>query len=247
VISHPAAEDAEDGAPGESGERSMQDCEDGMRSKMIGAVALVVLLGGAVGHAQAYSVSGDGKMQEEKQAPAIAPENQPSTDQLAKLFEVMRIKQQMAAMRTMVPTIVEQQIQATMKQMEENLPASAKPNAQTRERMQQVMNKYVGKAMDLYPTDEMLTDMTGIYQKHLSKDDVDGLIAFYSSGAGQHLLDAQPVIAQEYMPMVMGKVSQRSQAMTKEMMKEMAEIAPAAKPSTEKPAAKTGTAKPPAK
>ena len=71
--------------------------------------------------------------------------------------------------------------------------------------MQKVMSKYVGKAMDLYPADEMLADMTAIYQRHLSKDDVDGLIAFYSSPAGQHLLDAQPVIAKEYMPMVMSQ------------------------------------------
>ena len=69
------------------------------------------------------------------------------------------------------------------------------------------MSKYVEKSMDLYPADEMLTDMGAIYQRHLSKDDVDGLIVFYSSPTGQHLLDAQPVIAKEYMPLVMGKVS----------------------------------------
>jgi hypothetical protein len=73
------------------------------------------------------------------------------------------------------------------------------------------------------------------------------LITFYGSPAGQHLLDAQPVIAQEYMPMVMGKVGQRSQAMTREMMKEMADAVPASKPAQTKPAAKsaakTSTAK----
>jgi uncharacterized protein len=134
-----------------------------------------------------------------------------------------------------------------MKQTEAELPAGSKLTAEKREKMQAIMNKYVGKAMDLYPTDEMLTDMTAIYQKHLSKDDVEGLIAFYSSPAGQHLLDAQPVIAQEYMPLVMGKVAQRSQAMTKEMMKEMADVAPTSKPAATKPAAKptpkTGTTK----
>jgi len=214
-----------------------------MKAKTMGAVALVVLLLGSVaGCAQAYAVGGDGKMQEEKQAPAIAPENQPTAEQIAKLFEVMRIRQQMQSMRQMVPAMVQQQVQSALKQTEEGLPGGRKLTAEQHERMQQVMNKYVGKAMDLYPTEEMLTDMTAIYQKHLSKDDVDGLIAFYSSGAGQHLLDAQPVIAQEYMPMVMGKVSQRSQEMMKEMMKDMAEAVPETKP-----AAKTGTAKTPAK
>ena len=105
---------------------------------------------------------------------AIAPENQATTEQLSKLFEVMRIKQQMQSVRQMVPSMVAQQIQTSMKQTMEKLPAGSQPTAEQRERMQQLMTKYVGKSMDLYPPDEMLTDMTTIYQKHLSKDDVDG-------------------------------------------------------------------------
>jgi hypothetical protein len=162
------------------------------------------------------------------QAPAssVPPDQQPTKEQLAKLFEVMRLKVQMQSMRQIVPGMVAEQIQSAMKQTEASLPAGTKLTPEQREAMQKVMSKYVAKAMDLYPADEMLTDMTTIYQQHLSKDDVDGLITFYSSPAGQHLLDAQPVIAKEYMPMVIGKVTQRSQAMTKEMMKEMAEIVP---------------------
>ncbi len=177
---------------------------------------------------------------------AVPADQQPTKEQLAKLFDVMRIREQMQSMRQIVPGMVTQQIQAAMRQTEASLPAGTKLTPEQREAMQKVMSKYVGKAMDLYPADEMLADMTTIYQQHLSKDDVDGLITFYSSPAGQHLLDAQPVIAKEYMPMVMGKVSERSQAMTKEMMKEMAEIVPpTAKPAEAKPAAKAGTTKPP--
>jgi hypothetical protein len=216
----------------------------------VAAVALLWMAPMAV-CAQAVAVSPSGTMQQEKAA-AIAPENQATPEQLTKLFDVMRIKQQMQSMRMMVPGMVQQQIQSAMKQTEAELPSGSKLTEDKREKMQAIMSKYVGKAMDLYPTDEMLTDMTGIYQRHLSKDDVEGLIAFYSSPAGQHLLDAQPVIAQEYMPLVMGKVAQRSQAMTKEMMKEMADVVPAnkpatAKPTTAKPAAKAGTTKPPTK
>jgi uncharacterized protein len=216
-----------------------------MRAKVI--VGVVAIVAGSIMPvgicAQAIAVGADGTMQQEKQTAAIAPENQATTEQLAKLFDVMRIKQQMQSMRMMVPGMVQQQIQSAMKQTEADLPAGSKLTPEKREKMQAIMNKYVGKAMDLYPTDEMLTDMTAIYQKHLSKDDVEGLIAFYSSPAGQHLLDAQPVIAQEYMPLVMGKVAQRSQAMTKEMMKEMAEVTPASKPAATKPTPKAGTTK----
>lgn len=176
------------------------------------------------------------------QAPAavVPADQQPTKEQLAKLFDVMRIRVQMQSMRQIVPGMVAEQIQGAMKQTEADLPAGTKLTPEQREALQKVMSKYVAKAMDLYPADEMLADMTTIYQQRLSKVDVDGLITFYSSPAGQHLLDAQPVIAKEYMPMVIGKVTQRSQAMTKEMLKEMAEIVPTAKQG----AAKQGSAKP---
>jgi hypothetical protein len=206
---------------------------------LLGMVAIALFpLTIKAGYAQAIAVGADGTMQQEKSAPVIAPENQPSPEQVAKLFEVMRIKQQMQSMKSMIPGLVQQQIQSAMKQTEAELPAGSKLTPEQREKMQGILSKYVAKSMDLYPADEMLTDMTSIYQKHLSKEDVQGLIAFYGSPAGQHLLDAQPVIAQEYMPLLMGKVGQRSQAMTKEMMKEMAEVAPKSKPAESKPAAK---------
>ncbi|MBS1802454.1 MAG: DUF2059 domain-containing protein [Acidobacteria bacterium] len=188
----------------------------------------------AAGHAQAIAVGADGTMQQEKPAAVIAPEDQATPEQLSKLFDAMRIKQQMQSMKMMVPGMVQQQIQAAMKEF----PTQSKLTPQQREKLQAIMNKYVAKSMELYPADEMLADMTGIYQRHLSKDDVEGLTAFYGSPTGQHLLDAQPVIAQEYMPMVMGKVGQRSQAMTREMVKEMAGVAPASKPAQARPATK---------
>lgn len=202
------------------------------------AAALAAAIASIGVHAQAYAVGANGNVKQEQTAPVIAPENQASSEQLAKLFEVMRIQDQMKSMRQIVPSMVQQQIHAAMKQTEAGLPAGTKLTPEQREGMEKVMNKYVQKAMDLYPADEMLTDMTTIYQRHLSKDDVDGLIAFYGSPAGQHLLDAQPMIAQEFMPIVMGKVSERSQAMTKEMMKEMSAFTPSA---SAKPAPKPGT------
>ena len=67
---------------------------------------------------------------------------------------------------------------------------------------------------------------------------MDAFIAFYQSPAGQHLLDAQPAIMQEYMPLVMNRMKERSKALTDDLMKDMAEFSAAAAPSTDKPAAK---------
>jgi len=51
--------------------------------------------------------------------------------------------------------------------------------------------------------------MTAPYQKYLTRSDVDGIIALYSSPAGQRLLDIQPVIMQEYLPLVMQRMMDR--------------------------------------
>lgn len=215
---------------------------------MIRFIRMSMILGVALGTSSAFvfaqsAPSAEASPAEVQTSAAVVPADQkPTLEQLTKLFEVMRLKQQMQSMRQMVPAMVQQQITSAMKQTEAELPSGTKLTPEQREGMQRVMSKYVGKAMDLYPADEMIRDMGDIYQRHLSKDDVDGLIVFYSSPAGQHLLNAQPVIAQEYMPIVMGKVMPRSQAMTKEMMKEMAAFVP-----SKQAAAKPGVTKPPAK
>jgi hypothetical protein len=66
---------------------------------------------------------------------------------------------------------------------------------------------------------------------------VDAFIAFYATPAGQHLLDAQPAIMQEYMPLVMSRMQVRSKALSEEMMKEVGDILKP-QPDADKPPAK---------
>jgi len=49
------------------------------------------------------------------------------------------------------------------------------------------------------PIDEMIDAMVPIYQKHLTKEDLDGILAFYSSPLGQKLQREQPAMMQEGM------------------------------------------------
>jgi uncharacterized protein len=49
------------------------------------------------------------------------------------------------------------------------------------------------------PVEEIVEAMVPIYQKHLTKSDMDGILAFYSSPAGQKLLREQPAMMQEGM------------------------------------------------
>lgn len=192
-------------------------------------VGLTVATLPAIG--QAYAVGPSGTIAQEKPDSVLRfpPKDQATTAQFATLFEKMRIRDQVQQIRNLIPTMVEGQIREQARAL--NSQAGSSLTADQRARLEELSHKYVEKAMNMYPVDEMIADMTPIYQKYLTREDVDGMIAFYSSLAGQHLLDAQPKIAKEYMPMVMQRVQERTRTLIVQMMKEAAEITQAPKSS----------------
>jgi TonB family protein len=170
--------------------------------------------------------------------PAAIPADQQATkEQLVKLFELIRVREQVASLTKMIPVLVQQQMTTQMKQLQNN-PAIASIPEEQRQAITKLTNKFMERAMDLYKTDEMLADMTVLYQKYITSSDVDGIIAFYSSPAGQHLLNAQPVILQDYLPQVMQRMQNRSKVLIDEMQKEMMEFIKSNAPSADKPAQK---------
>jgi hypothetical protein len=154
----------------------------------------------------------------------IAEDDKPTKEQLARLFDVMRLKQQMESMMKSMSSMMQQQLTQQIKSSAANLPNGQSLPAGQQEKIDSIMRKYMDRAMSLYPVSEMLDDMTAIYQKHLSREDVDAFIAFYSSPAGQHLLDEQPAIMQEYLPLVSQRMEQRTKTMTEEMQKDLEQL-----------------------
>jgi uncharacterized protein len=150
----------------------------------------------------------------------IAAGDQPTKEQIQHLFDAMRLKEQMSTMMSSMSTMMQQQISSQVKQMAgDNLPADKQAE------LDKIMHKYMERAMGLYPVTEMVDDMTAIYQKHLSKEDVDAYIAFYTSPAGQHLLDEQPAIMKEYLPVVSQRMQERSKSLNDDMMKDLEGLA----------------------
>jgi len=173
----------------------------------------------------------------ESAAPDIPADRQPTKEQLAKLFEVMRIREQTASVMQVIPTMIEQQIRQQEKEATANLPESRKITPEQQAALDRVINRYLEKAMTVYSVDEMLDDMAAIYQRHFTREDVDVYIAFYSTPAGKHLLQMTPVIMQEYMPVVMQRVQERSKDLTAEMSKEIRDVLQSgASPATAPPA-----------
>jgi uncharacterized protein len=76
-------------------------------------------------------------------------------------------------------------------------------------------NKTMDDLFQDMPFDEMMQAMVPVYQKHLTKGDIDALVAFYSSPTGQKMLKEMPAIMGEAMENMM-PIMQKYMATVKE-------------------------------
>jgi hypothetical protein len=170
-------------------------------------------------------------------AATFSPDQQPTREQLARLFEVMRLRQQLQGYLKMLPGMIQEQMRTQFKDMAAKVPGGEALKPEQQEALEKILNRYMEKAINIFTIDEMIDDMSGLYQRHLSRADVDAFIAFYSSPAGQHLLDQQPVIMQEYMPIVMKRAQERTKSLTEELTAELDACMKGQAPAADKPSA----------
>lgn len=164
------------------------------------------------------------KAQPAAAASAIPADQQATREQIEKLFDVMQLHKQMETMMNMMPGIVEQSFQTQIKQINEKLPPGKQLTPENQAALEKVMDKYMQKAMTVYPIDEMIADAVPVYQRHISRPDADATIAFYSSPAGRHLLQEQPLIMKEYMTILIPRIQERSKVLNDEMEAEIKQI-----------------------
>lgn len=155
---------------------------------------------------------------EQNSAPAVSPENQATKAQLAKLFEAMRVREQAMRVSQGLQIRLRQQLQVAVGNNNSKLPL------EQRTAIKKLLNQYSAKAPNVYPIDEMLADMSTIYQRHLTREDIDATITFYSSRAGQNLLNAEPKIAREALPMIQQRSQDKGDALIAEMKKDLTAI-----------------------
>lgn len=163
-------------------------------------------------------------------ASAVPVDQRPTREQLARLFKLMRLHEQLQSFMKMMPTMMQQQVQAQAQEMSSKLPGGHVLTPDQQAAIDKVTERYMQKALNIYPTEEMLDDMVAIYQRHLTRSDIDAFIAFYSSPAGQHLLNEQPAIMQEYMPIAMKRAQDRTKALTDDLTGELRAIIKSAAP-----------------
>jgi hypothetical protein len=173
----------------------------------------------------------------ESTVPVIPPDQQATKEQVAKLFAAMHTREQINSMMKMFPAMIQQQVRQQEKEMTENQSAGTNLTPEQQAALDKVMNRFLDKAMNLFTVDEMIDDMAAIYQRHFTRDDVNAYIAFYSTPAGQHLLQITPVIMQEYMPIVMQRLQERSKDLTAELSKEITDVLKSSAPGATAPPA----------
>jgi hypothetical protein len=122
----------------------------------------------------------------------------PSKEDVLKFMEVLRIRSQL-----------NQYFNGVAKQARLGAEEAFKekvPNA-TAEQLAQ-LDKFADGLFKNMPIDEMIEGIIPIYQKHLTKEDLQGILAFYASPVGLKLQHEQPAMTQESMQ-VGGEIGRR--------------------------------------
>lgn len=132
------------------------------------------------------------------QAPAPSPAPAPSSDgpereQILKLIDLLRVRNQMKE----VMGQLREQVHAGALQ---NLRARAtRPTPEQIAAVNQSVDEQVDEMERKYPLSQMIEDIIPVYQKHLTRSDLESMIAFYQSPIGQKILDELPAMMQETM------------------------------------------------
>jgi len=123
-------------------------------------------------------------------SPGLAQQPAPATkEDIQKLFVVMNVREQM---RTTVDSMLRQQSELLRDSLKKRSPQITDDEIQRLDDTMQEMMKD-------FPYTTILNDMVPVYQKHLTKSDVDSMTVFYSSNTGQKLLREMPAMTAESM------------------------------------------------
>jgi len=146
--------------------------------------------------------------------PAFAQaDTSPTRDEILGLFALMHVREQVVPA---MESIARQQRAIILDNLRRQNP-HIRPQDMFR------LNQFTTDIMNELPVESMIDDMVPVYQKHLSKSDVEAMSVFYSSPAGQKLVREMPAMTLESMqaasPRIqafMDKVMERAQSMAKE-------------------------------
>lgn len=130
--------------------------------------------------------------------PVVLPVDQQATrEQLFKMFEVMRTRETIQNSLKMAAEASKPQLVKTTDELIATTPIMNKMTQGEKDKYRQIMYKFSEDNMNILNIDQMMEDNIEVYQKYLTRKDVDMQIAFVSSEEGQHFLNQLPGILKE--------------------------------------------------
>lgn len=159
----------------------------------------------------------------------VASDAPASPEDIKKMFEVMHIRDQMK--------LIMEQVSQQMRSISHDQIKKSQPDV-TEEDFAK-LDAISDEVMKGMSTEGLLDDMIPVYQKHLSKSDVEAMIGFYSTPTGQKILREMPAMTRDGMQAMQPRLSRmmdegnaRVEKMLKEQMQEKKQ--PTTKPDTVK-------------
>ena len=157
---------------------------------------------------------------------AAAP---PTREDVLKLFDLLQITKTMDAV---INATKQQSMEIAEQMIRDRMPdATPEQKKQFMGMVDDVMRESLGTAA----INEMLAATIPVYQHHLTKSDLDAMMAFYSSPVGQKILHEQPAMVQESMEASAGIQQRIARAMFQKIGERVAKMADAEKEQTKKP------------
>jgi hypothetical protein len=162
-------------------------------------------------------------------AAQMSDDDSPATKaDVERYFQIVKSHDMMKKVMAAMTPAVHQMMHEQFLKHQDELPADYEPK----------MNAMIDTMFENMPMDEMMQAMVPVYQKHLTKSDIDNLVAFYSSPTGAKLLRDMPSILSEAMQDMMPIMTKHVDTVKRTLLRETNDmIAQSKKPSDDKASA----------
>jgi hypothetical protein len=153
----------------------------------------------------------------------VAAADAPTREDVLKLFNLLQVAKTMDAV---VSTTKQQSMEVAQQMIQEKIPqASAAQKKELREKIEGIMDQALGPDA----IKQMLEATIPVYQHHLTKSDLQAMVAFYTSPVGQKILHEQPAMVQESMEASEGIQQRIARAMFQKIDEQIEKMADAPK------------------
>ena len=146
-------------------------------------------------------------------ADAVAAETPLDDARVDRLLEVTRARQMLEGM---LP-----QVEASQRQMVAQLTAGQELDDAQRARMEAIVSRSAGAVRQALAWENLEPVYRDIYRRPFSAEDIDAIIAFYETPAGQRMIEKMPALMQHTMEAMQGLVVPMLEQMQREIAAEV--------------------------